>query len=59
MEITDQVLQTLNETGKPMKSGEIALSIGIDKAVVDKAIQQLKKKEAIFSPKNCYYEVKK
>jgi chromosome segregation and condensation protein ScpB len=57
--ITDLVMQTLTVAGKPLKSGEIALAAGIDKAEVDKAIKQLKKEEKIYSPKNCFFDVKK
>ncbi|MBW6492344.1 MAG: MarR family transcriptional regulator [Lentimicrobium sp.] len=41
-----------------MKSAEIAAKAGIKKAVVDKAIQALKKEEKIISPKVCYYTAK-
>lgn len=55
METKELVLKTLQESGKPMKSAEIAAQTGIDKTVVDKAIQALKKEEKIVSPKVCYY----
>lgn len=58
METKELVLKTLQESGKPMKSAEIAAQTGIDKAVVDKAIQSLKKEEKIVSPKVCYYSPK-
>ena len=57
--VNDLIMQTLTVAGKPLKSGEIALTAGIDKAEVDKAIKQLKKEEKIYSPKNCFYDVKK
>lgn len=58
METKEIVIKTLQETGKPMKSAEIATQAGIDKAAVDKAIQALKKEEKIVSPKVCYYTIK-
>ena len=58
METKELVLKTLQESGKPMKSAEIAAQTGIDKTVVDKAIQALKKEEKIVSPKVCYYSPK-
>lgn len=58
METKELVLKTLKESGKPMKSAEIAASAGIDKAEVDKAIKSLKKEEKIASPKVCYYSAK-
>jgi transcription initiation factor IIE alpha subunit len=59
MDINAIVLKTLEEQGVAMKSGEIAEKAGIDKKEVDKAIGKLKKEEKIFSPKNCFYAVKK
>jgi hypothetical protein len=58
METKEVVLNVLKESPKPMKSAEIAIQAGIDKAVVDKAIQALKKEEKIISPKVCYYSAK-
>jgi biotin operon repressor len=58
METTEKVLQALIKAGKPMKSGEIAESTGIEKKDVDNAIKKLKKEDKIGSPKVCYYEPK-
>ena len=58
METKEIVLKALQDSGKPMKSAEIAAQTGIDKAVVDKAIQSLKKEEKIVSPKVCFYTAK-
>ena len=58
METKDIVFNTLKESTKPMKSAEIAAQAGIEKAAVDKAIQELKKEEKIISPKVCYYSAK-
>lgn len=58
METKDVVLKTLQESAKPLKSAEIAAVAGIDKALVDKAIQVLKKEEKIISPKVCFYSAK-
>ncbi len=54
----EQVLEALKKADEPMKAGEIAESMGIDKKVVDKAIKDLKKDELIESPKRCYYAPK-
>jgi len=59
MEFTDLVIKTLSEAGKPMKAGEIAEKAGVEKAEVEKAIKKLKKDEKIWSPKVCFYDVKK
>jgi len=58
METKDVVLKILQESPKPMKSAEIAIQAGIDKTIVDKAIQFLKKEEKIVSPKVCFYTAK-
>ncbi len=54
----DQVLKTLKENGEPMKSGEIADAMGMDKKAVEKIIKKLKSEEKIDSPKRCYYSIK-
>ncbi len=58
MDAKEHVLTTLASAGKPMKAGEIADAIGMDKKEVDKAIKDLKKEEKITSPKMCYYQPK-
>lgn len=58
MEPKELVLNVLKASEKPLKSAEIAAQAGIDKAVVDKAIQALKKEEKIVSPKMCFYSPK-
>ena len=55
----DIVIKTISEAGKPMKAGEIAEKAGVEKADIDKAIKKLKKEEKIWSPKVCFYDVKK
>lgn len=59
MEISELILQTMNEAGRPLKSGEIAQSAGVDKKMVDKALKKLKDEGNIVSPKRCYYEPKR
>lgn len=55
----EKVLEVMASAGKPLKAGEISEIGGIDKKEVDKAIKKLKAEEKIYSPKVCYYEVKK
>lgn len=55
METKDKVLDLLKSTDQPMKSGEIADALNLDKKDIDKAIKSLKSEEAITSPKRCYY----
>ena len=59
MDTLEKVLDTLTKSEKPLKGGEIADLSGIDKKEVDKAIKTLKVQEKIFSPKRCFYDVKK
>lgn len=59
MEYTDIVIKTLSESGKAMKAGEIAEKAGVEKTSIDKAIKKLKKEEKIWSPKVCFYDIKK
>lgn len=58
METKDKVLQTLKNSDKPLKGGEIAEISGIEKKEVDKAIKKLKTEGLLESPKRCYYTAK-
>lgn len=58
METKDKVLGLLKEKNEPMKAGEIAEGLNIDKKEIDKAIKELKAAEEITSPKRCYYACK-
>nr|WP_307992032.1 HTH domain-containing protein [uncultured Niameybacter sp.] len=55
MEIKEKVLNLLKTNEEPMKAGEIAENLGVDKKEIDKAIKALKGEESITSPKRCYY----
>lgn len=55
MEIKEKVLNLLKTNEEPMKAGEIAENLGVDKKEIDKAIKALKVEESITSPKRCYY----
>ncbi|MGI6411626.1 MAG: ArsR family transcriptional regulator [Bacteroidales bacterium] len=56
MENRDLILKVLK--GKEMKAGEIAEQTGLDKKVVEKEMNALKKEELIVSPKRCYWTAK-
>lgn len=58
MELTERVLALLNQS-EPMKSGEIAKALGVDKKELDVVIRKLKDNEKIDSPKRCFYTIKK
>lgn len=56
MEAKDQVLQAMREIGVPVNAGKIAEVTGLDRKVVDKAFDALKKEGAIMSPVRCKWE---
>jgi DNA-binding transcriptional regulator GbsR (MarR family) len=55
----EKVLAVMTAAVKPMKAGEIAELAGLDKKVVEKAMNELKKQDKIVSPVRCAWEVKK
>jgi predicted transcriptional regulator len=54
----EKVLSVMKKAGRPLKAGEIAELSGLEKKIVDKVMKDLKKDEAIVSPKRCYWEPK-
>lgn len=58
MDAKDQVLEAMKKDGTPLNAGKIVDLTGFDRKVVDKAMAQLKKEEAIVSPKRCYWQPK-
>lgn len=58
MDVKKQIVDLLKNS-EPLKGGEIAEKLSLDKAEVTKVIKILKKEEAIISPKRCYYSVEK
>lgn len=56
MELSKQILELLQKS-EPMKAGEIAEVLKVDKTLVDKELKNLKKEEKIISPKRCYYSI--
>jgi DNA-binding transcriptional regulator GbsR (MarR family) len=55
----EKVLAVMTASAKPLKAGEIAELAGLDKKVVEKAMNELKKQDKIVSPVRCAWEVKK
>lgn len=56
MEAKEQVLKAMREIGAPVNAGKIAEITGLDRKVVDKAFDALKKEGAIVSPVRCKWE---
>ena len=59
MEAKEQVLKAMREVGAPVNAGKIAEITGLDRKVVDKAFDALKKEGAIVSPVRCKWELAK
>lgn len=59
MENNELIVNFFKAADKPVSAGQIATATGIDRKEVDKVMKQLKKEEAIVSPKACYWEIKK
>jgi len=59
MEANDQVLQAMAAAGEPVNAGKIVEMTGLDRKVVDKAMETLKKSGAIVSPVRCKWEPSK
>ena len=55
----EKVLAVMTAAEKPLKAGEIAELAGLDKKVVEKAMNELKKEDKIVSPVRCAREIKK
>lgn len=58
MELEGKIIELLSKS-EPMRPGEIAEALGIDKKDLDKAIKQLKNDSKIISPKRCFYSIEK
>jgi biotin operon repressor len=58
MEATAQVLEAMKAAGEPLNAGKVAEMTGLDRKVVDKAMDALKKSGDIVSPKRCYWQPK-
>lgn len=54
----EKVLAALEAAGE-VKVAQLAEQVGEEKAAVDKVIKKLVKEEKVYSPKRCFYAVKK
>ena len=48
MEIKEQILQAMRQAGKPMNATEVSKATGLEKADVDKAFKDLKRKRQLY-----------
>lgn len=58
MEPKDQVLDAMRAAGEPLNAGKVAEMTGLDRKVVDKAMDALKKSGEIESPVRCKWQPK-
>ena len=58
MKPKEKVLETLKKAEQPLRSGDIVKLSGLEKKDVDKAMNELKSEEKIFSPKRCFWQAK-
>ena len=56
MDSKQQVLQAIKAFGEPVNAGKVVELTGLDRKVVDKAMNDLKKTGEIVSPKRCYWQ---
>ncbi|MDR0489253.1 MAG: transcriptional regulator [Propionibacteriaceae bacterium] len=56
MATKEDVLAAFAASDVPLKAGQVAESLGVEKKLVDKAIKELKAEGKIISPKNCFYQ---
>jgi predicted HTH transcriptional regulator len=54
----EKIFKAFAEKGA-MKAGELAQAAGIDKDDAAKAIKKLVAEGKLFSPKRCFYDIKK
>ncbi|MCF0205939.1 MAG: MarR family transcriptional regulator [Bacteroidales bacterium] len=52
----DKIIEAFKSKGA-MKAGEVAAATGLDKAVVDKELDAMKKENMLVSPKRCYWNI--
>jgi len=52
------ILKALKQSGEALSAGQLVEITGLDKKVVDKAMNTLKKEDKIFSPVRCCWKAK-
>ena len=58
MEAKDKVLAAMKKANEPVNAGKVVELTGLDRKIVDKAMNELKKEGSIESPKRCYWQPK-
>jgi len=52
----EQILDAMKKAGEPLNAGKIAELTGLDRKVVDKTMEAMKKDGSIVSPVRCKWE---
>ncbi len=52
----EQILDAMRKAGEPLNAGKIAELTGLDRKVVDKTMDAMKKDGSIVSPIRCKWE---
>lgn len=58
MEAKEIVFEAMKKAGVPLNAGKVVELTGLERKVVDKAMNSLKVEEAITSPVRCYWQPK-
>ena len=56
MDEKEQILKAMRDAGVPLNAGKIAELTGLDRKVVDKAMDAMKKDGSIVSPVRCKWQ---
>jgi len=56
MDAKQQVLEAMTAAGEPLNAGKVVERTGLERKVVDKAMDELKKSGEITSPKRCFWQ---
>lgn len=52
----DVILEAMRKAGEPLNAGKVAELTGLDRKIVDKAFNDMKKSGEIVSPVRCKWE---
>ncbi|MGD9886834.1 MAG: transcriptional regulator [Bacilli bacterium] len=58
MDPKEQVFQAMQQAKQPVSAGEMEKTTGLDRKVIDKAFNDLKKEDRIISPVRCKWQPK-
>ena len=59
MNDTEKVIKAFKDSEEPLNATKVSQISGVEKKEVDKIMKELKKDETIYSPKRCYWALKK